>query len=173
MLTDRMNERVVKAKAEGSSYLAIAGCILLILAGIFLMLTISAYGLVVSVIGGYLIAHFKEGFSLEYEYTLTNGDIDIAKIFAKNRRKDVRSISADSITYVNYADSDRVKNDLDIKRGKATIRDYSGKADDGKNVAVYSSEGDKESIDIINLDERCINHLREVLKSKCDIKKVG
>lgn len=171
MLTDRMNERVVKAKAEGSSYLAIAGCILLILAGIFLMLTISAYGLVVSVIGGYLIAHFKEGFSLEYEYTLTNGDIDIAKIFAKNRRKDVRSISADSITYVNYADSDRVKNDLDIKRGKATIRDYSGKADDGKNVAVYSSEGDKESIDIINLDERCINHLREVLKSKCDIKK--
>ena len=168
-----MNERVVKAKAEGSSYLAIAGCILLILAGIFLMLTISAYGLVVSVIGGYLIAHFKEGFSLEYEYTLTNGDIDIAKIFAKNRRKDVRSISADSITYVNYADSDRVKNDLDIKRGKATIRDYSGKADDGKNVAVYSSEGDKESIDIINLDERCINHLREVLKSKCDIKKVG
>ena len=170
---DRMNERVVKAKAEGSSYLAIAGCILLILAGIFLMLTISAYGLVVSVIGGYLIAHFKEGFSLEYEYTLTNGDIDIAKIFAKNRRKDVRSISADSITYVNYADSDRVKNDLDIKRGKATIRDYSGKADDGKNVAVYSSEGDKESIDIINLDERCINHLIEVLKSKCDIKKVG
>ena len=165
MLTDRMNERVVKAKAEGSSYLAIAGCILLILA--------SAYGLVVSVIGGYLIAHFKEGFSLEYEYTLTNGDIDIAKIFAKNRRKDVRSISADSITYVNYADSDRVKNDLDIKRGKATIRDYSGKADDGKNVAVYSSEGDKESIDIINLDERCINHLREVLKSKCDIKKLG
>ena len=172
MLTDRMNERVVQAKAEGSTYLAIAGCILLILLGVFLMFTISAYGLVISVIGGYLIAHFKEGFNLEYEYTLTNGDIDIAKIFAKNRRKDVRSISADSITYINYVDSDRVKNDIDVKRGQAAIRYFSGKADDGQDVAIYSSEGNKESIDIINLDERCINHLKEVLKSKCDIKKV-
>jgi hypothetical protein len=82
-----MNERVVQAKAEGSTYLAIAGCILLILLGVFLMFTISAYGLVISVIGGYLIAHFKEGFNLEYEYTLTNGDIDIAKIFAKTAEK--------------------------------------------------------------------------------------
>ena len=173
MMTDRMNERVVKARAEGGTYLSIAGAVLLILAGVFLMFTISSYGLILSVIGVYLIIYFKDGFNLEYEYTLTNGDVDIAKILAKSRRKDIRSISADSITYVNYADSDRVKNDLDVKRGKAAIRDFSGKAgEDGKLVAIYSTQGDKESIDILNLNDKCILHLKEVLKTKCEIKDV-
>jgi hypothetical protein len=70
-------------------------------------------------------------------------------------------------------DSDRVKNDLDVKRGKAAIRDFSGKAgEEGKLVAIYSTQGDKESIDILNLNDKCILHLKEVLKTKCEIKDV-
>ena len=167
---DRMNERVVKAKAEVNTYLALLGAVLIMLVGVALTLLVNLFGILVIMTGIYVFGYLKDGLNLEYEYTLTNGDIDVAKILAKNRRKDVLSISSDSITYMNYADADRVKNDLQVKKGKVTIRDFSGGAEDGKDVAIYSSDGKGEAITIFNFDEKCLTHMKEVLKVKSDIK---
>ncbi len=167
---DRMNERVVKAKAEMNTYLALLGAVLIMLVGVALTILVNLFGILVIMTGIYVFSYLKDGLNLEYEYTLTNGDIDVAKILAKNRRKDVLSISSDSITYMNYADADRVKNDLQVKKGKATIRDFSGSAEDGKDVAIYSSDGKGEAITIFNFDEKCLTHMKEVLKVKSDIK---
>ncbi len=167
---DKLNERVVKAKADSSAVLSVAGSIFVILMGLFLTVTVTPFSLLVVVIGSYLLAYVKDGLKLEYEYTLTNGDIDVAKILDKKRRKEIRSISADSITYMNYADSERVRNDLEVKKGQVLIRDYSGVAEDGKLVAIYSSDGNRDSIDIFSFDEKCLNHMKDVLKMKSAIK---
>jgi hypothetical protein len=153
---DKMNERVVNAKPEGGTYLAILGSILIMLVGVLMVLMVSLFGILVIMVGGYVFAYVKDGLNLEYEYTLTNGDIDVAKILAKNRRKEIASISADSITYMNYADSDRVKNDLDVKKGSVKIRNFSGRAEDGKDVAIYSSDGKGDAISIFNFDDKCL-----------------
>ena len=89
---------------------------------------------------------------------------------AKSRRKDVLSISASNITYMDYADSDRVKNDLEVKKGQVKVNRFSGISEDGKDVAIYSTEGNKESISIFNFDDKCIGHMKEVLKIKSAIK---
>ena len=167
---DKLNERVVEAKVDGSTILSMAGTILVILVGVFLTLTVTPFALLVIVIGVYLMTIVKDGLKMEYEYSLTNGDIDVAKILSKSRRKDIRSISADNITYMDYADSDKVINDLDIKKGQAFIRDYSGIAEDGTRVAIYSSDGNKEAIEIFSFDEKCLNHMKDVLKMKSAIK---
>ena len=170
---DRYNERLVYGKPEPKTKVKLGIAMFIIAASFAVMMAITMLAFIVFVIAVVFFMKTMDWMNLEYEYTLTNGDVDIAKILAKSRRKDIRSISADSITYVNYADSDRVKNDLDVKRGKAAIRDFSGKAgEDGKLVAIYSTQGDKESIDILNLNDKCILHLKEVLKTKCEIKDV-
>ena len=171
---DRMNERVVKGKADGRTFLGLIAAVVLIMIGALAVVFIPSFGIfggIVAVAGVYLFIYIKEGLNMEYEYTLTNGDIDVAKILSKSRRKEVLSIAVGDITYMDYADSDKVKNDLEVKKGKAKIHFYNGSAEDGKDVAVYSTSGNNEVISIFNFDEKCITHMKEVLKMKCAIKK--
>lgn len=173
MLSDRMNERVITAKAEGTTVLGLIGSALLVLIGAFAVVFIPTFGIlgaIVAMTGVYIFIYVKQALNLEYEYTLTNGDIDVAKIMQKSRRKDVLSISADSITYMDYADSDRVKNDLEVKKGQVKVNYFTGKTEDGKDVAIYSSNGKDDLISILNFDEKCIAHMKDVLKVKCAIK---
>ena len=173
MTMDRMNERVVEANAETKTFFGLIGAALMIFVGAFVTIFIPYGGIVGAIIamtGVYIFIYAKEGLKLEYEYTLTNGDIDVAKIMAKSRRKDVLSISASNITYMDYADSDRVKNDLEVKKGQVKVNRFSGISEDGKDVAIYSTEGNKESISIFNFDDKCIGHMKEVLKIKSAIK---
>lgn len=173
MVTDRMNERVVEAKAEGKTFFGMIGASLMIFIGAFVTIFVPYGGIVGAIIamtGVYIFIYAKEGLNLEYEYTLTNGDIDVAKIMAKSRRKDIFSISVDDITYMDYADSDKVKNDLEVKKGQVKVNKFAGSSEDGKDVAIYSKKGDKETISIFNFDEKCINHMKDVLKIKSAIK---
>ena len=174
---DKTNERIVNGKAESKTYLAMVGCILLMLVGVVLLLLLPTVGFLVIMAGGYLIYMVKDGLSVEYEYTLINGDIDIAKILSKSRRKELRSIEVKDITYMDFADSDKVKNDLEVKKGQAVNKnntDGFSQQDDtreGKPVAIYSKSGEKEYIEIFDFDEKCVTHMKDVLKMKCAIKK--
>jgi hypothetical protein len=58
----------------------------------------------------------------------------------------------------------------DISLGKYKVYKYLGKGDGDKVVAIYVGEGDNQKIYLLDLDEKCVEHLNQVLKTKSEIK---
>ena len=164
---DRYDEYVVKAGIQGKGLLGFIGGILLILAGLFVMLTIFGGGAFVIVGGVLLCTFFKDFANVEYEYIFTNGDIDIAKVIGKSRRKEIFSVGADSIAKMAKVDSDKVKNDMSL--GKMKIKKFLGKEEQNP-IAFYVGEGDDQYMLLLDLNDKCIDHMKSVLKVKSEIK---
>ncbi len=170
---DRYNERLIKGTAGFAPVLLIVLGVLLLCASVAIVLFYPNSALLMLVClmigGGCVLIHFsRQALSVEFEYILTNGDIEISKILSKSRRKLITEIAASSIVKVDRADSDKTRNDLSL--GKTKVRKYVGKEQQGTMVAVYAGEGDKATIYVLDMDDKCIEHLKGVLKSKCEIR---
>ena len=83
---DKYNERLVYGKTEPKTYFKLFLVSLLMMASFFAMLTISSFFLFIAVLSIFLLFRVLDWTRLEYEYTLTNGDIQIAKIAAAKKK---------------------------------------------------------------------------------------
>ena len=164
---DRYNERLIKSKPNGTAFLPIIGACILTAGAIPLVLLSPPIGVLLLALGIFLITYTKDFLDIEYEFILTNGDIDISRIYAKKRRKVVGTLEAEKVAAMDSADSDSVKNDISIGRIKPVF--YVGKGDDGKRVIIYIGEGEQKKSYVLDLDDKCIEHLKQVYKNKCRI----
>lgn len=102
---DLFYEYIVRRKKSGKEYLMIAGMVLGALLILFLLLAFAGFLksffllLVAGVI--YFLYVGITSLNVEYEYIVTNGDLDIDKITA--RRKRVRLVSIHSRTFEYFA----------------------------------------------------------------------
>lgn len=170
---DRYNERLIDAKAPGSAIGLLVLAIVLVILAIPFFFLIPVFGAILLFAGIFLITYAKDGLSNEFEYILTNGDIEIARVIAKKRRKNVANIEASQINRLALATDERVANDISI--GKYKVKKYVGKnepnGDEGEyRVAVFTGEGDSQMLYLIDLDAKCIDHLNSILRSKSEIK---
>ncbi len=165
---DRYNERLIAAKAPSSAMLGLVGAIILTVLGVILFILTPPIGLLILVGGVGLIILTKDALSIEYEYIITNGDIEIAKVIAKKRRKAIGVIEAENISRMERADNDRTKNDISI--GKYKVRKYVGAVPGDNLIALYVGEGDKQEIYVLDFDEKCVDHMNQVLKMKSNVK---
>lgn len=170
---DKYNERLIDAKAPGSSKGLFALAVFIVVFSIPCFILIPAIGFIVMAIGVFMITYTKDGLSNEYEYIITNGDIEIARVLAKKRRKNIGMIEADKINRLTLATDERVANDISI--GKYKVKKYVGKeepnADEGEyRVAVFTGEGDSQILYLLDLDKSCIEHLNAIVRSKSEIK---
>ena len=115
-----------------------------------------------------LIVITKDGLHQEIEFIITNGDIEIARIINKKKRKVVGVVEASDIAKMDWAKSDKVQNDLDISKLKT--RSFVGIEPGDNVVAIYAGEGDKQELIIMDLDEKCVDHMKSILKVKSEIK---
>ena len=99
------------------------------------------------VYGAYiLITHFN----VEYEYILTNGDIDIDKIIAKRKRKRVLSFSTKEFEIVApYKQGENYTNVLDLG-----TRNY-----ENAYYAVFSKDGQKKTL-VFNPPQKMIEAMK-------------
>ena len=170
---DRYNERLIKGTAGVGPILRIILGILLVCISVAVVIFYPNKPLMMIVVlmfgAGCVLIHFsREALNVEFEYILTNGDIEISKILSKSRRKLVTEIEAASVVKVDRADSDVAKNEISL--GRMKIYKYTGKEQQGTMVAIYAGEGDKAAIYVLDMDEKCIDHLKSVFKSKCEIR---
>ncbi len=165
---DRYSERLIKTKASAGSILGLSFVIALTAASLVLVLLSPPLGVLLVCGGIALIVFLKDGLKVEYEFIITNGDIDIAKIYGAKRRKQVASIEVDNMSKMTSADDEHTMNDISI--GKYNVYKYLGKGDGDKVVAIYVGEGDNQKIYLLDLDEKCVEHLNQVLKTKSEIK---
>ena len=111
---DRYNERLIDAKAPGSAIGLLVLAIVLVILAIPFFFLIPVFGAILLFAGIFLITYAKDGLSNEFEYILTNGDIEIARVIAKKRRKNVANIEAAQINRLALATDERVANDISI-----------------------------------------------------------
>ena len=70
------------------------------------------------------------------------------------------------------AEDERVANDLSI--GKYKVKKFVGKnmaENGGRPIAIYVGEEENQFIYVLDLDDDCIEHLNQVLKTKSSVKK--
>ncbi len=116
----------------------------------FLFTPFSSFVLLIDagvVYGAYiLITHFN----VEYEYILTNGDIDIDKIIAKRKRKRVLSFSTKEFEIVApYKQGENYTNVLDLG-----TRNY-----ENAYYAVFSKDGQKKTL-VFNPPQKMIEAMK-------------
>lgn len=140
-------EQIVKHKKNAKDIMAIVGIVLLaILATIaVLMLTISIKALgsfwLIFVVGVWVGAYFlMQNTSIEYEYIMTNNELDIDKIIAKSRRKRIQTIDFKQIIFMAPVDSLKHKREFENTSGIKKILDLSG----SKNLPLYFIDFSKD-----------------------------
>ncbi|MCD7730803.1 MAG: DUF6106 family protein [Oscillospiraceae bacterium] len=122
---DVFAEQLVKKPLDGKTtalkVLIAAGMVILTAVCVFLMLTGFVFALIIAcgvIYGGiYLIS----GLDAEYEYIVTNGEMDIDKITAKRKRKRLITVKASSFEgFGKLSDAPQIGSDVTIVKADGT-----------------------------------------------------
>lgn len=112
---DHFVEQLIKKQTTSSDTIKRAGIILgaVVFSGFFVLAALVTYALylVLLIIGVvYLAVFLIQGTSVEYEYILTNGELDIDKIIGKRKRKRLVTIKMDKTQYFGPYSEAELKN---------------------------------------------------------------
>lgn len=162
MMTDIFVEHMVKkrlgAKDIGICLAASLGGALLILIGIYftpIMPMIPFLVLCGVIYGVYKVVSMR---SVEYEYSITNGDVAVDKIMSRKTRKRLTSFDAKNIEEMGKYTENAQK--LKTKRVDKTI--FASESDDGANAWYVIAKSRKTGLTLLvfSPDERCIDAIK-------------
>ncbi len=154
---DIFTECMVKKKKGTIDYLKVVLCILIIITVLMAMPFVSQVkyvGIILFMVCAgviYLLYNIIISINLEYEYTFTNGAMDVDKIIAARRRKRITSLNARSIEIMASVHSNEAgayANDKSIKRYYACTS-----VDDSDTYFVIYTENNKKYMLIFNPNE--------------------
>ena len=124
---DIFNEKIVKRNKGILDVLLIIGVIILaIIAAAFLFLNMKIFFYLLTPVLIYIVYYVITSTNIEYEYAVTNGDLDVDAIIDQRKRKRLLSHHCREFELVARLDSSH----------------YSGRIRDCKNVKDYSSRGE-------------------------------
>ncbi|MGN0579083.1 MAG: hypothetical protein ACI4J4_10735 [Ruminiclostridium sp.] len=119
---DRFSEQITGKVPDGKDMflrgLIVAGVLLIIGLMVFLcMLTqFTAFMFCVAIVLGaiFLAKYLFEGTMIEYEYIVTNDDLDIDKIIGKRKRKRLITVDLKSVTEMGLYANNELKSDVTV-----------------------------------------------------------
>ena len=147
---DRFSEQLIKKEATGRDMflrgLMIAAAMFLIIALVFAFVYIGivAVAAAAAVIWG--LVWLLQGTSVEYEYIVTNDDLDIDKIVGKRKRKRLVTISLKTVTEIGeYRSDESLDSEVAVMAHDETGSDmwylYADTAKYGKLALVFNPDG--------------------------------
>lgn len=163
---DLFTERIITKKKDYVDYLIILVTIIISFIAAFLIISIAGplyfgVGLAfVAALGyaGYLVI---TGRNIEYEYSLTSGDLEISKIISKRKRKRIFTGSCKQFEMIDKISSDR--HNISVNSVMSKIRAVSSMNSEdayffithyNNNKVIVYFEPDKEVLDIIRTFNR-------------------
>lgn len=144
---DRFSEQLIKKEATGKDMfirgLDIAAAMALIAALIFAFAFIGIVSLAVAAAVIWGTVWLLQGTSVEYEYIVTNDDLDIDKIIGKRKRKRLVTVSLKTVTEIGeYRSGERIESDVTVMAHDETGIDmwylYADTAKYGKLALVFN-----------------------------------
>lgn len=172
---DRFSEQLIERSADKKTFflkgLIVAGAILVIgllaLLLIYSQLTLTMFCLCAAVGAVWLAIWLIKGLNVEYEYIVTNDDLDIDKIMGQRKRKRLISIDLKSIDeFAPYLNETNVEGDVTVL------------ADDGTGYDMWyifiETEANGKIAVIFNPNERTrrniVGGLNPAVRAKIDAK---
>ena len=111
--------------------------------------------------------YFMGNLNVEYEYSLTNGDLDIDKIINQRKRKHLYSTTCKDIEQMAKYSSE--ENNESIEKAPLIIKAVSSMESPNVYYAVINSNGRKATL-FFEPDEKMLKSLKNMLGSKLTMK---
>lgn len=159
---DTFTEQIIKARPSAKQRMLLVGAIFVIIVSLFILMFINgSIGLSVMVLGIVLYVCAGNAQHYEYEYEITNGDCDIARITNQTSRKNVYSFVEGDVKRIMSVDSDKYRNERQINSNTVvnnfTSRDPKYKED---FYAFFVTHNGEEEIVLLELKERALEQLK-------------
>ena len=173
-MNDTFMEKIVTRKKTGQDYLKIFG---LLVGGFVVMLVITLFGsyfmfLVPALLVGlvYGLWYMMSSMNREYEYIVTNGDLDIDMIIARRKRRRVFSCKPKDIQMMARLDSDEYK---DARKGTFKLIDCSMSLQAKDNWFILTEYKGQRSMAVFAPDERMLKSMKRFNPSKIKFVQYG
>ena len=168
MITDGYEEQIVPTKPR-TLYTAfmILGIVMIII-GVFSLLFIGSwYGPVLIILGVVLIVTASSRRGCEFEYTMVNDDIEIARITAKQSRKNIYQFNNGEVKFFAKLDSIYIDNEHQAN-DNIKILDFTSKnADNESNVYAFMLNKNNATEEVLlELSEKTLAHINNFFKGK-------
>ena len=126
---------------------------------------VALLGFALAVVAGYGTFYFVQNTYVEYEYAFTNGDLDVDKIIAKKKRKEMLSTSVRDFTaFGKYDDSIEETEDMTVIFATDNIASHEYYAD-------FNDESVGSARLVFGPDERMLENITKFLPAKLRLKK--
>lgn len=162
MLNDTYVEQTLNAKPGKDYFLKIFAAVLLIIIGIPLLL-VGGLGLLIIAAGIALFVYFAGDSKMEYEYTLTNGSVEIAAIYNASRRKEQLQFELENVTMVVPKGSNRINPQEKFYKTCSFV----SKSGEGQQISLVIEENGRKMLVTMEPDERSLEHIKMFARNKC------
>lgn len=157
--TDVFVEQIVKKKFGPKDYAVAVLAVLVGLIVIALSFLVPAVGVLILVLAAVGVYYLITSRNLEFEYSITNGDITVDKIINRRKRKRVINTDAQYIDDIGKYDPNRLSN----KQGYTKI--FASEYDDGRNSWYFCAHDPKKGNILVVFDpeERVLKAIKPFL----------
>lgn len=167
---DTFNEQIIKKQFGLTDYLIFAaailgGCVLILLSWAFIP-SFSMIILIAVCVGAYYLITSR---NLEFEYSVTNGDISVDKIINRRKRKRLVSMDAHDIEVFE-------KYNAEAHRQKSyDVKIFASEKDDGQNSWCFAGHHPQKGnvMVVFNPDEKVLSAIKPFLKRQVSIDAFG
>lgn len=161
-----MNEHIeLLVAVKPNPLMNILKIILYIITGLGVIMTLlgilSIYPLILAIITGFAAYFVGLRADIEYEYTLTDREIDIDVIYSKQKRKSVTTLDLTKLEVMAPANSYKLDS---YKNRNCSTEDYSSRNSESKNIYVMYYDGSRRVV--IEPDEKLYKAIYNVAPHK-------
>ena len=166
-------EVVVRKQGRAVSAIGFVMCWILIVAfGLYGMIVLSGIlsldyqvaNFVSFIVGGgvaFLLYRYKDNFRTEYEYTFTNGEMDVAKVLGNSRRKQLTTVRMREMEAGGWADTDAFDRYLSMKDVKRLDYFLNGKS---RLYYLFFIRDGKKTLLLIEPSQEIVNMMAQYSK---------
>ncbi|HEX3016440.1 MAG TPA: DUF6106 family protein [Caproicibacter sp.] len=149
-------EQIIKKRLGPKDYAIITATLLVGLTLTCLSIFILAFAFIIWVLVCVGVYYLITSRSLEFEYSITNGDITIDKIINRRKRKRVISIDAHQIEEMGQFKPELLRNKSQYKKF------FASEYDDGRNSWYFCARSSKEGnvLVVFNPEEKVLNAIK-------------
>lgn len=162
MLKDSYVEQAVKAAPGMDYFFKVSIAAALVVAGLPLFF-VYFIGFIMMIIGVCLFINFIGDSNMEYEYILTNGNVEIAAIYNASRRKEKLQFDLDNVNMIVPKGSNRIN----PQEKFAKTYSFVSKSGEGQQISMIVEKNQKKILVTIEPDEKSLAHIKMFAKNKC------
>lgn len=159
---DTFTEQIIKAKPSAKQRMLLAGAIFVIIVALFIVMFINgSIGLSVLVLGIVLYVCAGNAQHYEYEYEITNGDCDIARITNQTSRKNVYSFVEGDVKRIMPVDSEKYRNERQVN-SNMPVHNFTSRNANYKSdwYAFFVTHNGEEQVVLLELKEKALEQLK-------------